>query len=173
MRLATNTAARTGLAVSLLLLVTTVAASSPKKNETAPQSIAVLDSVTSDSLVASGHVVYLDFWASWCIPCRESFPWMNALLDKYRDKGLQVITVNLDKDPAAARKFMKAMNSTLPVVFDSAGSLAKLYNLEVMPTSFVYGRDGRLRTRHAGFHPKDEGSLESLIVTCLEEKPAK
>lgn len=138
-----------------------------------PGSIAVLDSLTGDSTIVEGKVVYVDFWASWCVPCRASFPWMASLRDRYGDKGLQVVTINLDKDAAAAQKFLKETIASLPVVYDPAGKLAKLYDLQAMPTSFLYARDGTLRLRKEGFVPKETESVEQTIRTLLEEKPAK
>ena len=140
---------------------------------TGPESIAVLDSLTGDSTIVQGKVVYVDFWASWCVPCRASFPWMSYLLGKYGDKGLQVVTINLDKDAAAAQKFLKETIASLPVVYDPSGKLAKLYDLQAMPTAFLYGRDGTLRLRKEGFNPKESESVEQLIRTLIEEKPGK
>jgi peroxiredoxin len=93
------------------------------------------------------------------------------LLEKYRDKGLQVVTINLDRDHKAARKFLDDTHASLPVVYDPAGKLAKLYDLQVMPTSVVYGRDGTPRLRKEGFNPKETESVERLIRALLEEKP--
>jgi len=95
------------------------------------------------------------------------------LLSKYQDQGLQIVTINLDRDRAAARKFLDDTHASLPIVYDPAGKLAKLYDLQVMPTSFVYGRDGTLRSRQEGFNPEETGSLESLVRSLLKEKPTK
>jgi thiol-disulfide isomerase/thioredoxin len=157
----------------LVALATLVAASLAAQAATAPESVAVLDSLTGDSTIVDNNVVYVDFWASWCTPCRLSFPWMMELLGKYRDKGLQVVAINLDRDPASARKFLDDTHSSLPVVYDPAGKIAKLYDLQVMPTSFVYGRDGAPRLRKEGFNPKDAESVEQLIRALLEEKTGK
>ncbi len=157
----------------LFALLLLIAASPSAQAGDASETIAVMDSVAVDSIPLIGNVVYLDFWASWCVPCRESFPWMKGLVDKYRARGLRVITVNLDRDPAAGKKFLQELQSPLPVVFDSKGSLAKLYHLDVLPTSFIYGRDGKLKTRHEGFHAPETAFLEALIDTLLEEKPKK
>jgi thiol-disulfide isomerase/thioredoxin len=159
-----NLAALVLFALLLLNVVSTPARAG------APETIAVMDSVAADSIPLTGNVVYVDFWASWCVPCRDSFPWMKALQDKYRARGLRVITVNLDRNTDAGKKFIKELNSPLPVVFDCKGSLAKRYHLAAMPTSFVYGRDGKLRTRHEGFRSEDRAALETLINTLLEEK---
>ncbi len=155
----------------MVALATLGAASLSARAATAPESVAVLDSLTGDSTIVDGSVVYVDFWASWCVPCRQSFPWMMDLLGKYHDKGLQVITINLDRDHAAARKFLDDTHSSLPVVYDPAGRLAKLFDLQVMPTSFVYGRDGAPQLRKEGFNPKETESVEQLIRALLEEKP--
>lgn len=138
-----------------------------------PQSIAVLDSLTADTTITQGKVVYVDFWASWCVPCRQSFPWMAELVREYGDRGLQVVAINVDKDHKAALGFLENAHSLLPIVYDPAGKLAKLYDLQVMPTSFVYGRDGILKMRKDGFNPDETESVEALIRTLLEEKPKK
>jgi len=167
------TTRRAATIVVWVLLATAVVVSSPIAADTTPDTIAGIPTVAGDSTLA-GRVVYLDFWASWCVPCRDSFPWMNTLMEKYRERGLRVVSVNLDKKPAVARKFMKDMHATFPVVFDSTGTLAKRYRLDVMPTSFLYGRDGKLRRREEGFHMDDQViSMEDMIESLLQEKGSK
>jgi peroxiredoxin len=95
---------------------------------------------------------------------------MKSLQAKYGDQGLQVVTVDVDADPAAGRKFLSEMHVSLPVISDPKGMIAKQYQLEVMPTSFVYGRDGKLQFRHEGFHPQESAALESKIAALLQEK---
>lgn len=160
--------AKPGLRILAALLLTLVIA---RRGDAAnvPQSIAVLDSLTADTTIVQGKVVYVDFWASWCVPCRESFPWMAELLRKYGDRGLQVVAINVDRDRAAAIGFLENTHSLLPIVYDPAGKLAKLYDLQVMPTSFVYGRDGMMKMRKDGFTSEGTESVESLIRTLLEE----
>jgi len=170
MTLATRRAA---VVLSLLCLAFVTPTAASGVEAAAPKSIAAMDSVVNDSIPLAGNVVYVDFWASWCVPCRESFPWMRKIEEKYRSRGFRIVTVNVDKDPAAGRKFLEQMKSPLPVVFDSKGVLARQYALEVMPSSFIYGRDGTLRSRHEGFYRKDCASIESMINTLLEEKQKK
>jgi thiol-disulfide isomerase/thioredoxin len=146
-----------------------VATSLPAKDAPDIQTIAVLDSLTGDSTVVDGNVVYVDFWASWCVPCRRSLPWMADLQARYRDRGLQIITINVDRKADTGRAFLEKMGVSLPVVYDPEGKLAHLYDLQVMPSSFLYGRDGTLHSSHAGFNPEETGALESQIVTLLEE----
>lgn len=138
-----------------------------------PETIAAVDSALADSTTLTGKVVYVDFWASWCVPCRKSYPWMRELAAKYHDRGFEVVTVNVDKDKALADKFLAEVKTALPVIYDPKGGLAKLYELKVMPTSFIYGRDGALKATHEGFHPSDGAELESFIENLLKESPAK
>ena len=159
------------LLICLLFLLISLPAYA--RTDRTPTTIAAIDSVLADSTLLHNKVVYVDFWASWCAPCRQSFPWMKALQDKYHDRGFEVVAVNVDKETAAARKFLDVLKSPLRVVPDSTGTLAKMYKLEAMPTSFIYGRDGKLRTDHRGFYPKDTLSLDSLVKSLLEEKPQK
>jgi len=116
-----------------------------------------------------GKVVYLDFWASWCVPCKQSFPWMMELLERHAEQGLVVLTVNVEPDRDAADAFAERMHSTLPVIYDPEGKLAAAYALEAMPSSFVYGRDGSLRATHLGFHPKETAQMEAEIQKLLSE----
>jgi thiol-disulfide isomerase/thioredoxin len=161
---------RSQLTFVLLALFSIMAPAPAAPADKAPPTIAVLDSLTGGTAISNGKVVYVDFWASWCVPCRRSFPWMTDLAGKYGGKGLQVVTINVDKDQAAARKFLEETKSKLQVVYDPSGALAKLYDLQAMPTSFVYARDGAVKLRREGFDPKETESVEKLIRELLEEE---
>jgi thiol-disulfide isomerase/thioredoxin len=121
--------------------------------------------VSLDSL--RGRVVYLDFWASWCGPCRASFPWMTGLDKKYRGKGLQVVAVNLDKDRVAADAFLADYPAPFTIAFDPKGKTAEAYGVSAMPSSFVIGKDGKVLLRHAGFDPQHTGTVELQIEEAL------
>jgi cytochrome c biogenesis protein CcmG/thiol:disulfide interchange protein DsbE len=114
----------------------------------------------------AGKVVYVDFWASWCVPCRKSFPWLNALVKKYPD-DLVVVGVNVDHERAAAMKFLEKYHADFPLVFDPDGKVAAAYKLEGMPSAVILGRDGKIVHRHVGFRaekiPEYEATLRSLI----------
>ena len=114
-----------------------------------------------------GHVVYLDFWASWCTPCRLSFPWMNALQREYRSKGLVVVAVNVDHDRALADQFLQQTPAAFKVIYDPKGQIAEKYNVKDMPTSFVIGRDGKVRYIHSGFTQSREGEYEAHVMSLL------
>jgi thiol-disulfide isomerase/thioredoxin len=100
-----------------------------------------------------GRVVYLDFWASWCGPCRQSFPWMETLQSTYQGRGLAIVAVNLDRDRADADKFLKQFHPTFEVRFDPKGELAELYKVQGMPSSVLIDRHGVMRFTHVGFRP--------------------
>lgn len=118
-----------------------------------------------------GKVVYLDFWASWCTPCRQSFPWMSQIQEIDGARGLVVIAVNVDHDKDLADAFLKRYAPQFKIVYDSKGEIASKYNFKDMPTSYLIGRDGRLRYTHAGFYPNQEGTYEVHIQELLNEQP--
>jgi cytochrome c biogenesis protein CcmG/thiol:disulfide interchange protein DsbE len=117
----------------------------------------------------AGRVIYVDFWASWCAPCKASLPWLQDLQGRRRDEGLTVLLVNVDRDRKAAEAMLARQGVTLPVAWDPDGKIAQAYALEGMPSSFVYGRDGRLRDRHVGFDPRHADELERSIAALLAE----
>ena len=117
-----------------------------------------------------GKVVYLDFWASWCTPCRLSFPWMNQIQEIYGNKGLVVIGVNVDHDRELADEFLQANNAHFKIVYDSNGAIAGEYDFKDMPTSVLIGRDGKVHAVHNGFYPNREGSYAADISALLNEK---
>jgi cytochrome c biogenesis protein CcmG/thiol:disulfide interchange protein DsbE len=117
-----------------------------------------------------GRVVVIDFWASWCVPCRRSFPWLNAMQSKYADDGLVIIGVNLDRESADADKFLEQFPASFDIIYDSEADLAKRFGVQAMPSSFVIGRDGTIRNRHLGFKTKKQDEYEAAFVAALEEK---
>jgi len=137
-----------------------------------PDSVDVVQALMPDSTTLSGKVVYVDFWASWCLPCRHSMPWMEKLYRQYHKQGLEIVAVNLDRDHKAALKFLDENRATFPVVFDSAGGLAERYGLETMPSAFLYDRGGHLRSQYNGFQEDETGRLDSLVKQLLDEGKA-
>jgi thiol-disulfide isomerase/thioredoxin len=117
-----------------------------------------------------GHVVYVDFWASWCTPCRQSFPWMKAIENAYGQQGLSVVAVDLDHDRADAQRFLRMFQPNFPVIFDPAGTLAQRFNIMAMPTSVLIDRAGKIRYEHAGFLLPQRAEYERQILALLAQK---
>jgi thiol-disulfide isomerase/thioredoxin len=118
----------------------------------------------------AGKVVVVDFWASWCVPCRRSFPWMNEMHDKYADQGLVIIAVNLDNTPEDATLFLKDYPARFQINYDTDKSVAREFGVQAMPSSFLFGRDGEIIDSHLGFKVKQKAEYEAAIVDALAEK---
>ncbi|MFT7052468.1 MAG: cytochrome c biogenesis protein CcmG/thiol:disulfide interchange protein DsbE [Psychromonas sp.] len=114
-------------------------------------------------------VVYLDFWASWCGPCRESFPWLNKMQAKYQDKGLVIIGVNLDRDVNKAYQFTETFPASFRLYSDPKGFLAQQYKITAMPSSYLFSGKGELADKHLGFKQSDVARYEENIVKLLDK----
>jgi cytochrome c biogenesis protein CcmG/thiol:disulfide interchange protein DsbE len=117
-----------------------------------------------------GRVVYLDFWASWCAPCRQSFPWMEAMKNAYQSRGLTVLAVNLDQNRGDADRFLAQFHPSFDVRFDPQGKVAEHFKVQGMPTALVVDRHGVVRFTHIGFKPVDEAVYENQLLEVLAEK---
>lgn len=116
-----------------------------------------------------GKVVVLDFWASWCVPCRRSFPWMNQMHDKYVDDGLVIIGVNMDINASDSQAFLSEFPAQFQIISDPDGDLARVYDVIAMPSSYVFNREGKQITRHLGFKVKRQDEYEALLVEALQK----
>ena len=117
-----------------------------------------------------GKVVYLDFWASWCGPCRSSFPWMNDMQRKYGANGLQIVGVNLDAKRGDADQFLAQVPAQFALAFDAKGDSAKRFGIKGMPTSVLIGKDGKVLLVHQGFREEDRKDLEQKLAAALAAK---
>ena len=116
-----------------------------------------------------GKVVYLDFWASWCQPCRQSFPWMNSMLKRHADKGLVIVAVNVDKSRELSDRFLKDMPAQFTIAYDPEGKVASAYKVKGMPSSYLIDRQGRLHSSHVGFRSENTAAMESAITSLLQQ----
>ncbi len=114
-----------------------------------------------------GKVVLVDFWASWCVPCRRSFPWMNEMQEKYAGSGLVIIAVNMDAEAGEAQAFLDDYPANFRIINDPVGDIAKSYDVIAMPSSYVIGRDGSLVKTHLGFKVKKQDEYESALLEAL------
>jgi len=115
-----------------------------------------------------GHVVLLDFWATWCAPCRSEIPRLIDLQTKYRARGLRVIGISLDDDPAAVRAFDQEFKMNYPVVIGDAALAARYGRILGLPVMFVIDQDGRIRARYDG--ETDMRAIERAIAPLLKAK---
>lgn len=114
-----------------------------------------------------GKVVYVDFWASWCGPCRRSFPWMNEMSRRYHADGLTVLGVNVDKKRSDADRFLQQLPAAFTVVFDAAGATPSAWDVRGMPSSFLLDRQGRVIALETGFDDARKDAVEARIRDAL------
>jgi cytochrome c biogenesis protein CcmG, thiol:disulfide interchange protein DsbE len=117
-----------------------------------------------------GKVVYLDFWASWCDPCRKSFPWMNGMKARFDSKKFAIVAVNLDSSKEDAIKFLENAPADFDIAYDPDGSVATQYNLQAMPSSYLIDKKGNLVLTHKGYREGDTAEIEAKILSLLNSK---
>ena len=117
----------------------------------------------------AGKVVYVDFWASWCVPCRKSFPWLNELAKKYPN-DLVVVGINVDNERSAGMKFLEKYPASFPLVFDPQGKVAAEYKLEGMPSAVILDRSGKIVHRHVGFREEKIAEYEQTVKELIDRK---
>ena len=115
-----------------------------------------------------GQVVWLDFWASWCTPCRRSFPWMNEIVERYADQGLVIVGVNVDRERNLADEFLRETPANFSIVYDPEGELAKQFEVLGMPSSYLIDQDGNVISSHIGFRRDERENYEAAIREALE-----
>ena len=117
-----------------------------------------------------GKLVFLNFFATWCGPCRQEMPGMERLFRAYRDKGLVVLAVNIEQSPKTIRPFVQELKLSFPVLLDADGSVSHDYGIRALPVSFLVGRDGNLLWRAMGGREWDTPEMQSYIGQAVAEK---
>ena len=117
-----------------------------------------------------GKVVYLDFWASWCDPCRIAIPEIEKLRTEFPKEDFQILAVNLDQSKKKATKFLKKNPISYPSLIDPKGKVPRMFGLETMPTSYVIDRNGVIRYVHKGFRKGDMEEIRAQIAKLVEAK---
>jgi len=117
----------------------------------------------------ANKLLYVDFWASWCGPCKLSFPFMNALKKEYPDTKLEIIAISVDKKVADAEKFLNRTPAKFTTALDSSGSCPTAFGVEGMPHSFIIDTEGKVLYSHVGFRPSDPETLHSVIRKLINE----
>jgi thiol-disulfide isomerase/thioredoxin len=130
-----------------------------------------LDLLASDGrpVLAAGaaRATYVDFWASWCAPCRLSFPWMNEMHDRYAALGLRIVAIGLDRSGSDARRFLLKMQPRFAVALDPGADSARRLDVQAMPSSYLFSAELRLLFSHRGFRLDDRDELERRFQAAL------
>ncbi|VAW96689.1 hypothetical protein MNBD_GAMMA22-1041 [hydrothermal vent metagenome] len=154
------------IALSMLMLSST--ASAVKVKQLAPDFTLASNKGTNIRLKdLRGKVVMINFWATWCAPCREELPLLNDLYKKYQSKGFVLLGVNIDDKRQLANKMVKELKIKFPILFDSKQTTSELYDLQAMPSTFILDKNGVIRFSHYGFksgyEKKYAKNVESLL----------
>lgn len=117
-----------------------------------------------------GQVVMINFWASWCGPCRQEFPALDAIYAKYKPMGFTLVAINVESEKADAEKFLAATPASFPILFDPDNKVSGSYGVSAMPTTVLVDRQGRVRWLHRAYKPGDEAKYIEQIRAALREK---
>lgn len=116
-----------------------------------------------------GQVVMINFWASWCGPCRQEMPLLDALYARYEPLGFTLLGVNVEEDPGKAKSMIDDLSLGFPILFDSENSVSKQYEVIAMPSTVIVDRDGKIRYIHHGYKPGDENKYQDIIRAVIRE----
>ena len=131
----------------------------------------LLNDIKKSVAINDGDILYIDFWASWCNPCRKSFPWMNSMIEKYEAQGFKILAINVDKDKNLAEQFLASVESRFPILYDPQGRFANEFKLKGMPSSFIIDSHGAVLAAHKGFFENKLAVYENEIESHLNKQP--
>jgi peroxiredoxin len=157
-------------AVGLAVFLASMAATADIKEGAAPDF--TLKSATGENLRLSEHrgeVVMINFWASWCGPCRQEMPLLDELYNQYHPLGFTILGVNVEEDSTKARQMLKDSPVTFPVLFDNKSTVSKLYDVVAMPSTVLVDRDGNVRYLHQGYKPGYEEAYQQQVRALIRE----
>ena len=117
-----------------------------------------------------GQVVMINFWASWCGPCRKEFPALDQIYAKYKPMGFTLVAINVESEKSDAEKFLSATPASFPILFDPDNAVSGKYGVSAMPTTILVDRQGRVRWQHRAYKPGDEAKYIEQIRAALREK---
>ncbi|MDP6796922.1 MAG: TlpA disulfide reductase family protein [Candidatus Krumholzibacteria bacterium] len=124
------------------------------------------------SALQDSSVVYLDFWASWCGPCRRAFPEVMKLYEEYSEQGLEVLAISLDRSEGPAKQFIKKQGSEFPALIDVGAKVARIYGASSIPTTVIVAPDGTVAYAAVGFDPRKMTEIRNVIEGLLAEIPS-
>jgi len=154
-----------------LLLIAALGAAAMAQAETAPDFSLTTQSGETLSLEAQrGKVVMINFWASWCAPCRDEMPLLDEIHDDYKDSDFTLFGINVEQNPEAAHQFLEKVGVSFPILFDSQSQVSRDYHVNAMPTTVMVDRAGQVRYVNRGFRPGDEEKYREQVQGLLEEE---
>jgi peroxiredoxin len=116
-----------------------------------------------------GKIIVINFWASWCGPCREEMPVLQKFYDKYQDLGVSVWGINVEQENQAGRDFLADLNLSFPILFDASNTISLMYQVAAMPTTIIIDRDGLIRYAFQGYKPGYEKKYAKAIKQLIRE----
>jgi peroxiredoxin len=161
--------------VAALVLLIGLAASGAalsKAAATRPAPDFTLKSLSGENVRLSelrGNVVMINFWASWCGPCRQEMPLLEALYQRYSGLGFELLGVNVEQDVDDAKRWLADRPVSFPVLLDPENALTKMYQVKAMPSTILVDRDGNVRHLHKGYKPGDENAYQDLVRSLIRE----
>ncbi len=156
---------------ALLALSSSLSATEMGEKMPACEIMQITDTQRLELRQLGNKVLYVDFWASWCPPCAQSFPFMNELSRDFKDKGLQVLGINMDQSTEDTKAFLAKYPAHFPVGTDIDENCAKNFAIKAMPSSFLIDRKGVIRYTHLGFRADDTKDIRALIEQLITETP--
>jgi thiol-disulfide isomerase/thioredoxin len=160
-RIAVRTAAL--LAVTLPAFALTTSAPAPQF------SLAARGGKTVNLAQYKGQVVMINFWATWCGPCRQEMPLLESIYKKYHKMGFTLLGVNVEPDAKPAEDYLKAIPVSFPILFDTKSEVSKMYEVSGMPSTIIVDRKGNVRVIHHGYKPGDENEYQDSIRKLVRE----
>ncbi len=155
--------------LSVLMCVAT-AAWSAELNKPAPDF--TLKSMSGENVKLSelrGNVVMINFWASWCGPCRQEMPLLDEFYKKYSKLGFVLLGVNVEEDSSKAANYLKEVPVSFPILYDNTNAVSKMYDIDAMPSTVLVDRNGNMRFLHRGYKPGDENEYKKLMKKLMRE----
>jgi peroxiredoxin len=167
---ATSASKIAAIAFATLLAAPVSQAAMPSTGSVAPEF--TLKSNSGKNLKLSeyrGQVVMINFWASWCAPCRQEMPLLNRIYQQYHKTGFVLFGVNIDDNPETARALAQQLGVSFPVLFDADKQVSKRYDVDAMPSTLLIDRNGKVRYIHRGYRPGYEAKYESQVRELLKQ----
>jgi peroxiredoxin len=156
--------------ISALLVTALLASSAQAAGSAAPDfTLPARDGSTVHLSELKGQVVMINFWATWCGPCRQEMPLLAQLQSKYEPLGFTLLGVNVEPDSAAAQNWLKGMAVDFPILFDRKNAVAESFGVQGMPSSVFVDRAGNVRYVHRGYKPGDEAKYADMIRSLVKE----